>query len=241
MTHIFKPNLISFRSQSFQCAPLLKYIGDKMVSNVESCQTMTSFEVFTIVQAFANNCYIPESSECSDIWSKRIVPAILANTNLAQIQPNNYVWLPFTLQLVILGHFDHELISRVLSPSYLESYLSRKDLTAHDLYKILVLYQTASMQSNINLSAVDKKAITKVCKNYIEQLPACDIQLDLIDHLGRMSVMTNVRTKHMHIIHTMVKFNKETENIEQFSDEITRDIDGFVSLEDVPCKDNEVL
>lgn len=212
-----------------------------MVSNVDSCRTMTSFEVFTIVQAFANNFYVPEHPEDSNIWSNRIVPAILANENLAKIQSNNYVWLPFTLQLVILGNFNQELISRALGSSYLESYLSRKDLSAHDLYKILVLYQTVSMQSNIDLSTVDKKTISKVCKRYNDLLPSCDIQLDLIDHLGSKSVLKNVRTKHMHIIHTLVKLNKETGHIELFSDEISRDEDGFVPLESVHCKDNEVL
>lgn len=202
---------------------------------------MSPFEIFTIAQAFANNCYIPESSEESGIWLNRIVPAILANENLANIQSNNYVWLPFTLQLVILGHFNQELISRVLCSSYLEDYLRRKNLSAHDLYKILVLYQTASMQSNIDVTDVDKKTISKVCKKYVELLPSCDIQHDLIDHMGRKSVLTNVRTKHMHIIHTLVKLNKETGHIELFPDEIPRDSDGFVALEDVPCKDNEVL
>lgn len=213
-----------------------------MVSNVDSCRTMTAFEVFTIFQAFSNNCYIPENPEGTDnIWSDRIVPAILANKNLTNIATNNYVWLPFTLQLVILDQFNQELISRVLSPSYLEDYLSRKDLSSNDLYKILVLYQTASMQSNIDISSVDKKMISKVCKSYIEKLPMCNIQLDLIDRMGKMSVLTNVRTKHMHIIQTLIKLNKKTGHIEQFSDDITRDEDGFVSLDDVSCKDNEVL
>lgn len=221
--------------------PLLKYIGDKMVSNVDSCRTMSSFEVFTIIQAFANNCYTPECPDDNDIWSDRIVPAILANENLAQIQSNNHVWLPFTLQLLVVGHFNQELISRVLNPSYLESYLRRKDLSALDLYKILALYQTASMQSNINLAAVDKKVISRVCKSYVERLPACDIQLDLIEHMGRKSVLTNVRTKHMHIIHTLVKFNKTTGYIKEFTDEIPRDEEGFIALEGVSCKDNEVL
>lgn len=202
---------------------------------------MSSFEVFTIIQAFANNTFIPESADSNEnIWSERILPAILENKNIAQIQPSNHVWLPFTLQLAILGHYDQALITRVLSPSYLKSFIDRKGKSL-DLHKVLILYQTASMQRNIDLSCVKPDIITSICKKFHDQMPSCDIQLDLIDHIGSSCVMTNVRTKHMHLIPTLVKMNKQTGHLERFSDDITRDENGFISLDAVPCRENEVM
>lgn len=202
---------------------------------------MSSPNVFTIIQAFANNCYVPESDENENIWSERILPSILANENLAKVQVTSNAWLQFTLQLVVLGHFDEKLISRVLSTSYLENYLKRKDLSTLDLHKILILYQTVSMRSDIDLSFVDSKMITGICKRYTNQCPSCDIQGDLIDRLGKLCVLTNVRTKHMHIIPTLVKINKETGQFELFSRKIARDQDDFISLDDIPCDKNELL
>lgn len=231
---------ICLHLQSFQSSTLLIYIGDKLTSNVDMCRTMSPVNVFTIIQAFANNCYVPESDE--NIWSERILPALLENEGLAKIQPNSNAWLPFTLQLAILGYFDKKLISRVLSPSYLDNYSNRKDLTFLDLNKILVLYQTVAMRPDIDLSFVDPRLISHVCKRYNEQRPPCDIQEDLIDCIGRVCVLSNVRTKYMHIIHTLVKFNKETQQFEEFPQALTRSQDdGCIQLDDIPCRDNEVL
>lgn len=213
-----------------------------MIANPGGCRTMSSFELFTIIQAFANNCFIPESQDGNEnVWKNRIVPEILANENLIQIEPLSNVWLPFTLQLVILGHFDQSLISRVLSTSYLNEYLKRKDLSALDLNKILILYQTVAMQSDTNKTALDSKMILRVCKRYTEQIPTCDIQTDLIAHYGKSCVLTNVRTKFMHLIPTLVIVNKETGHIEQFSDDIKRDGNDFILLDEIPCQENQVL
>lgn len=200
---------------------------------------MSSPNVFGIIQAFANNCYVPESDE--NIWSERILPAILANDNLAKVQATSYTWLQFTLQLVVLGYFDEKLISRVLSSSYLESYLKRTDLSILDLNKVLILYQTVSMRSDIDLSFVDSRIIDDICKMYTDRLPPCDIQEDLIDRLGKQCVLTNVRTKHMHIISTLVKINKKSGHFEPFSQNIVRNQDGFISLTDIPCDKHELL
>ncbi|XP_031625241.1 uncharacterized protein LOC116341948 [Contarinia nasturtii] len=232
----------TIKNISFQSVPLLKYIGDKLTSNVASCRTMNSFDVFTIVQAFSNNCYIPKEPDSNgNVWSDQILPEILANKHLAQIEANNATWMQFTLQLMILGHFNKELISRVLSESYLQAYLNRKDLSTLDLNKILILYQTVSMQKDIELTGVDTKTISSICKTYVDKIPPCKIQSDLIDHFGDEIVLTNVRTKHMHIINTLLKVNRETGQVGHFANEIRRDIDGFIALEDVPCNDNEMI
>lgn len=213
-----------------------------MISDVDSCRTMSASNVFTIIQAFANNCYVPEKEDSNEnIWSERIVPAMLANENLTQFLPNSFAWLSFTLQLVILGHFDQQLISRVLSRSYLEINLNRRELSTLDLQKVLILYQTVAMRTDIDLTSIDPKMISGICKKYNEMLPSCDIQQDLIDHLGKMYTLTNVRTKYMHLIHTLVKINKQTGQFVQFSDKISYDADGFISLDDISCAENESL
>lgn len=213
-----------------------------MVSNVNGCRTMSSLEIFTIIQAFANNSFTPESDDDDGkLWMDQILPEILANENLARIDQSSRVWLPFTLQLVVLGHFDQQLISRVLSESYLKTYLERKDLDTLDLYKILILYQTVAMQNQTNTTSIQTQAIQDICRRYAEQMPSCDIQLDLIDHYGKSCVLINVRTKFMHLIPTLVKINKDTGHFERFSDDIPRDQNGFILLENVACPENEVL
>lgn len=240
VTKAFSKHLLFL--QSFQSEDLLTYISDTLISNAEYCRDMSSFEVFTIIQAFANNCFIPQNAECQDnIWINRILPEILANKQLNQISEDHHTWLQFTLQLAILGHYDQKLISHVLNSSYLANYLKRRDLSTLDLYKILILYQTVAMQPNIDISCVDKTAILDICRKYIKELTSCDIQLDLIDHFGKASVLTNVRTKYMHLIPTLVKVNKVSGHIERFGDDIARDEDGFIPLDAIPHTNNEQL
>lgn len=224
----------------------MTYIGDKLIANVDDIQTMSSNDIFTIVQAFANSGFLPHAlaSDEKSIWSERILPAILSNVHLAQFQPSSFTWLRFTLQLAVLGHFNQELISRVFSPAYLDGYLNRDKLSILDLYKVLILYQTVAMQPNIdeiNQASDLKPKMAEVCKKYMEQLPSCDVQLDLIDHFGRSCVLTNVRTKYMHLLPTLVKINKANGQFEPFPNDITRSANGFIPLEAVPCGINEVL
>lgn len=229
--------------QSFRSTTLLTYIGGKMIANVDNIHTYDLATIFTIVQGFANSGFVPHAAGNSEnVWSERILPAILSNNNLTKLEPSNFTWLQFTLQLAVLGHYNHELISRVLSSTYLDSFLARDKLTILDLNKILILYQTVAMQPNVDLNQVElKMKMTDVCKRYVEQMPSCDIQLDLIDHIGRPCVLTNVRTKYMHLLTTLVKINKQTGTLERFSNGIERDKNGFIPLEAIPCASNEVL
>lgn len=221
---------------------MLKYIGDKMIADVDNIQTMDASDLFIIVQAFANSGLIPQTAANDEnIWSERILPAILGNVNLTRLQSSRNMWLPFTLQLVVLGHFDRELISRVFNSSYLDNYLNRNKLSILNLYKILILYQTVAMHPNIDINQDLKLKMADVCKKYVDEMPSCDIQLDLIDHVGRSCVLTNVTTKFMHLLPTLVKINKQTGHFEQFPNEISRDENGFIPLDAVPCGTNEVL
>lgn len=201
---------------------------------------MCATDLFIIVQAFANSGFVPQAAANNEnIWSHRVLPAIL--NNVKSTQASKFTWIPFTLQLAVLGHFDQELISRVFNTTYFDSYLSRNKLTILDLYKLLILYQTVAMNPNIDINHDSKLKMIDVCKRYMEEMPACDIQLDLIEHVGRACVLTNVRTEYMHLLPTLVKVNKQTGHFEKFPSEIGRDEDGFIPLEAVPCEANEVL
>lgn len=120
--------------------------------------------------------------------------------------------------------------------------MNRDKLTVLDLYKVLVLYQTVAMQPHIDIDRSELKAkMADVCKRYVDEMPPCDIQLDLIEHIGRAYVLTNVRTKYMHLLPTLVKINNQTGHFERFDSETRRDSDGFIPLEAVPCQTNETL
>lgn len=233
-------NKFRFFFQSFRSTTLLTYIGDKLIANVDNIETMCATDLFIIVQAFANSGFVPQAASTNEnIWSDRVLPAILNNVKSAQT--SQFTWIPFTLQLAVLGHFDRELISRVFNTTYLDNYLNRDRLTILDLYKLLILYQTVAMNPNIDIDQDAKLKMTDVCKRYSEEMPACDIQLDLFEYVGRACVLTNARTKYMHLLPTLVKVNKQTGHFENFPNEIGRDENGFIPLEAVPCAANEVL
>lgn len=214
-----------------------------MIADVENIQTLRADSVLTIVQAFSSCNFIPQTADNdTTMWSERILPALLNNRNLTERNPSQSSWLLFTLQLAILGHYDQELISRVFSSAYLDSYLTRDKLSILDYSKILILYQTVAMQPNIDLDQVDlKKKMSNLCQRYVDEMPSCDIQLDLIDHIGQSFVLTNVRTKYMHLLPILVKINKQTGHFERFANEFGRDKDGFIPLERIHCEPNEVL
>lgn len=197
--------------------------------------------LFTIIQAFSNNCFTPESIDGSYTWNNHILPALLSNEHLNKVSSTSHVWLPFTLQLMILGHYDSKRISHVLSARYLEDYLNRKNLTALDLSKILILYQTASMLPNMDMSSIDKSSIDNLLVKYRAKVTPCDIRMHLSQYLGENFVLTDVKTKFAHWIPTLIKINKESMDFVHFSDEIKRDQYAFALLNDIPCGKNEQL
>lgn len=191
--------------------------------------------LFTIIQAFANNSHIPFKEET---WFAGILPAILSNTNLQSIKADSRFW--FTLQLMILGHYDENAIKIVLNSNYLNEFLARKGISTMDLHQILIFYQTAAMQSTNNISLVDTKTIINIFKCYAARLPVCHIQKALLEELGPDRILRNVKTKYYHLIPTLVKMNKKELHFESFA-EMDRDANGFVALEDVTCGENELL
>lgn len=196
--------------------------------------------LFAVVQAFANNCHIPQSVENPNMWTSDILPAILSNKHLTAIEPTSHIWLQFTLQLMTLGHFDQQLISRVLKPAYLNAYSNRKHTSALDLNKVFILYQTAAMNPNISLNMNDKKFLEERLYKYTTHT-ICPIQKALIEELGSDYILTNVKTKYSHWMPTVMKVNTDSWTLQRIPDNFRRDDFGFVAFDDIECGKNEKL
>lgn len=224
-------------SQSFQSVPLLQYIGDRLTVTV--CQELPADKLFTVVQSFSNNSYIPKTTENPDIWSKELLPAILANEQLSTIDTSSIIWLQFPLQLMTLGHFDQKLISHVLSSSYLTAYLNRPYCSRLDQSKLFILYQTAAMNPNISMDAVDKDLIEETLYKYTQH-QKCLLRSELEESEAGF-ILSDVRTKFLHWIPTLMKINTETWTLQRIEDNYQRDKYGFVALDDVKCEENEKL
>lgn len=194
--------------------------------------------LFTIVQAFANNVY--EFTD-KDIWSTQVVPAIINNENLINVPSTSRTWMHFTLQLMVLEHYNQKLITRVLSSPYLDTYLNNDNLTLLDLHKVLILYQTAAMQPGIDVNCVKQKVINEVFEKYAKKISSCEVQDLLMQEIRNGFAISNIRTKYSHLIQTLVKINKSTMDFEHFPGDLPRDENGFVSLDDVPQSKDELL
>lgn len=218
--------------------PLIQYIGEKLT--VDYCRTMDLGSLFTIIQSFSSNCYVPEPIENRNLWTNDILPTILQNEQLASTHTNNPHWLHFTLHLLTLNHFDEKMITRVLSREYLTAYLNQSKTQGLDLSRILIIYQTAAMNTNISLDSVDKRYIGELLQNY-ESRSVCWIQKSLIEALGCDYIVRNVSTKYSHWIPTLLKINTSTWTLEKVPANLARDALGFVQLDDIKCEKNEKL
>lgn len=196
--------------------------------------------LFTVVQAFANNSHVPRPDANPNIWTSDILPAILSNKHLTAVEPNSHIWLQFTLQLMTLGHFEQKLITRVLKPAYLNSYLNRKHTSSIDINKVFILYQTAAMNPNISLNGVDKKFIEGQLHKYSTHT-ICPIQKALLQELNADFFLINVKTKYSHWIPTLMKINTDSWTFQSIQDNFQRDENGFVAFDDIKCGEKDKL
>lgn len=109
---------------------------------------------------------------------------------------------------MILGHFDQNWISHVLKSSHLTEYLNRPNGSLFDLSKLLILYQTAAMNPNISMDAVGKHLIEDTFYKYTQETK-CLLRSE-IEQSEAGFVLSNVRTKFLHWIPTLMKINTET-------------------------------
>lgn len=213
-----------------------------MVSNPSYCRTMDLMELCTIVQAFAYNGCLPESIDIR-IWKNQILPNIIRNENLANVPPSSRLWLKFVFQLMILDHYEQELINRVLSRQYLDSYFSNNNERSLllDFYQTLGVYQTATTRPEIDLSSVQESVLEEILSNYAARVGNSKIQEALIKQIGSDFVVTNVRTKNYHFLPTLLKMNIKAMCLEQFPTNLQRDDNGLISLVDIPCAEDEKM
>lgn len=227
-----------FYLQNFQSKPLVQYIGEQLTA--DHCRTMDAATIFTVVHAFAGDCYVPEPVESRNLWTADMLPAILRNDHLSSIDAASSHWLHFTLHLLTLNHFDATLVGRVLSRAYLATFLKQSKAYSLDLSKVFIVYQTAAMNPSFAMDSADKDALEEHLRGYSTHT-ACPIQKPLIEALGADYIVANVRTRHSHWIQTLVKINTTTWTLEKVSTSLARDGHGFVQLEDITCMDNERL
>lgn len=219
----------------------MEYIGDQIALNTSYCRTMNLQELFTIVHAFANNGCLPKSVDYS-IWKSHILPNIMKNQNLAKMPPTSRKWLQFVLQLMVLDHYEQDLIDRVLSKEYLDKYFHNNERSLLlDYYQTLAVYQTAAMRPEIDLNCVQKNVLEEILSSYTARAGHCEIQEALIQLTGSDFVVTNVRTKYYHLLPTLMKINTKTLSFQRFSVNLRRDNKGFVSLDDIPCAGDEQM
>lgn len=214
-----------------------------MVSNPSYCRTMGLQELCTIVHAFAYNGCLPESVDIG-IWKNQIVHYIMKNENLANIPPSSRLWLKFVFQLMILDHYEPDLINHVLSREYLDKYFSNNNnerSLLNDFYQILAIYQTATTRPEIDLSSVQKNVLEEILSNYTSRVGDSKIQKALIKQIGSDFVVTNVKTKNYHLLPTLLKMNTKNMCLEQFPTNLHRDDKGFISLDDIPCAEDEKM
>lgn len=213
-------------------------MASKIENDVDSCRTMGLKNLLTIIQAFASNFYTQCNENENEKLHSVILPTMLSNEHLTSINAEARVWL--ALQLMTLGYFDQKLIKSAFNSNYLDQFLCRKNIPLVDLLKVLIFYQTSAMNSPDNISSIDENQITAILEIYVSRLQPCPIQTSLIEELRTDLVLTNVRTKYSHLIRTLVKVNKETSMFVPFP-EMKRDSSGLFPLDDIPCKENEVL
>lgn len=217
-----------------------------MASNASYCRTMDLQELFTIVHAFAYNDSVLEFLDKS-IWKNQIISNMMKNENLANVPPLSRIWLKFVFQLMILDHYEQDLINRVLSREYLEMYFSNNNNNNHerslllDFYQTLAIYQSATTRPEIDLSSVQKSVLEEILYEYTSRLGVCKIQQALIQQIGSEFVLTAVRTKNYHFLPTLLKMNTKSESLEQFPTNLQRDDKGFISLDDISCGVDEKL
>lgn len=203
---------------------------------------MGKLELCTIVHAFAYNGVLPESVD-PFIWKNQIVPFIMKNDNLANVPPSSRLWLKFVFQLMILDHYEQDLINRVLSREYLDDYFSNNNERSLllDLYQTLAVYQTAKTRPEIDLSSVQKSVLEQILSNYTARVGDSKIQEALIKQFGTDFVVTNVRTKNYHLLPALLKINTKAMCLEHFPKNLQRDNNGLILLDDIPCAEDEKM
>lgn len=221
----------TFNFQSLKSANLLKHIDYKINANIISWPTVKLDILFTVVQAFASAGYKPVN------WEEIILPAILENVRSKKQNPKHPTWLQFTLQLILLDHFEIEFVERVLCGEYLSEYMQRNNFSDTDLLKLVILYHESNRFDRCN---VDHQYLQSIVGTYLQKQIENPFQNALINRLGTEKCLFNVRTKYGHCIQNLIKYDIDKQQFNSF-DAVQRDSIGFVELDQIDCMSNERL
>lgn len=209
----------------------LQHLDNKINANLDSWPKAKLDTVFTIVQAFALAGYRPMN------WTAAILPAILENVKGKMQDTKHPTWLQFTLQLILMDHFDVELVERVLQKEYLAEYMQRNNFLKKNALRIVILYHEACRHDECN---IDHEYMQSIVRNYLRNQSDNPFQNTLTDKLGTEKVLFNVRTKYGHCIQNLLKYNIKSREFCSF-DAVQRDSTGFAELEHINCESNERL
>lgn len=209
----------------------LQHLDRKINANLDLWPKAKLDTVFTFVQAFAMAAYRPTN------WTEAILPPILENVNGKIPNKKHPTWLQFTLQLILMGHFEVELVERVLCKEYLIEYMQRNNFANTDVLRTVILYHEACRHLNCN---IDHEYLQSIVRTYLQKPTDNPFKNALTDKLGAEKCLFNVRTKYGHCIQNLVKYNIETEEFCSFN-AVQRDGTGFAELEHINCKSNERL
>lgn len=226
---IFHVITSSFRFQSFKSVDLLRHIDSKITANIVNHKLDT---VFTIVQAFAMAAYQPQN------WKETILPAILENVTSKNQNTKHATWLQFTLQLILLDHFEIELVERVLRKEYLIEYIHRNNFTDTDFLKIVILYHEACQHGEA--CRIDHEYLQSIVGTYLRKQPDNPFQHALTNKLEAEKCVFNVRTKYGHCVQNVVKYDVRKRQFGSF-DAVQRDSSRFIELDRINCSSSERL
>ena len=172
------------------------------------------------------------------------MPAILRLPQINQLDPNACHWLRLAEDLLILKHFEPEIVRFALSEGYLKQKLSEGAITDTvrlvNVYQILMNWKDPPLEV-IPLLAPVRSYIDAAIDTILEQrreYRRIDAHLNTV--LGSEHVLSCVRAEHGHYIQNLVIYDKAQMTpviIERFKSENEMD---FIRLEDVPRNENEI-
>lgn len=159
-------------------------------------------------------------------WWEKIMPGMMENIRVRNLNPNNATWLQFTLQLILLNHVEVDLVERVLHKDYMTAYLGHSKFSDTQYLKLVILYHEACHHGKC---AIDHEYLQTLVGDYLTKQSNNPLQSALTTKLGPDNCIFNARTKYGHCIQNLVKFDIEKRQFVPF-DEVQRDSFGFAEL-----------
>lgn len=166
-----------------------------------------------------------------------MIPAALKNVNNKIQNPKHPTWLQFTLQLILLNHFEIKFVEQVLCKEYLTEYLLRNNFTDADYLKIVILFHEACRHSKCSF---DQEFLQTIVDTFLKKQCSNPFEHALTSKLEAKRCLFNARTEHGHCIQNLLKYDVVQQQFCSF-DAVQRDPNGFADLNQIACSDTERL